>query len=203
MSIATQLAPALLEVMPSSIRRFTVEEYLHIIRAGVFADGERLELLEGYIVPKMPRNPPHDATIELVQDALQGRLPAGFRVRVQCGALGLDSVPEPDLAVVRGDIRARGARHPGPPDIALVVEVSDSSLAQDRGIKRRLYARAGFAAYWIVNLVDSRVEAHSDPTGPAPDPTFRLREEFGSDAAVPLVIDGVEVARIAVRELLL
>ena len=202
MSIATQFAPTPVEMMPSPIRLISVGEYLHMIEAGVFPDGERLELLEGWIVPKMSRNPPHDAVIEMVQEALQAQLPAGCRVRIQSGAVGLDSVPEPDLAVVRGAIRTRVASHPGPQETPLVVEVADSTIAKDRGVKRRLYARAGFPIYWIINLGESKVEVHTDPTGPAADPTYRRIEGHGPDDAVPLTLDGVEVGRIPVRDLL-
>jgi len=73
--------------------------------------------------------------------------------------------PEPDIAVVRGDDDLSENRHPGPGDIAIIIEVAESSLLRDRGEKREIYARAGIPAYWIINLVDRQLESHSRPTG--------------------------------------
>src|SRR5262245_47769905 len=109
------------------LRRFTVDEYHRMLESGVLAGGERSELLEGWIVAKMTRKPPHDTTIELVDEALRGQVPAGWRVRTQSAITTLESEPEPDLAVVRGAIRDHAARHPGPGEIALVIEVADST----------------------------------------------------------------------------
>jgi Uma2 family endonuclease len=184
------------------VRRFTVDEYHRMLQHGILADGEPFELLEGFIVPKMTRNPQHDIALELVDEALRGRLPGGWRLRIQSAITTDDSEPEPDLAVVRGDARSRGDRHPGPQDLGLVVEVADTSLAQDRQEKGRLYARAGIACYWIVNLVDRQVEVYTDPTGPGPSPAYRQRHDFAAGDAVPLVLEGNEVTRIAVAEFL-
>ncbi len=82
------------------------------------------------------------------------------------------------------------------------VVVSDSSLRRDQGFKKAIYAKAGIAVYWIVNLIDRRVEVYTDPTGPAAQPDYRVRHDAGEADQVPVVIEGREVARIAVRELL-
>jgi Uma2 family endonuclease len=190
------------ELPPHPVRRFTVEEFLWMVEAGVFARNERFELLEGWIIPTMTRNPPHEVTIVLVQDGLRGPLPPGWHIRTQASTRTPDSVPEPDLAIVRGAARDYLKRHPGPQDTALVVEVADSSLAEDRGIKLRLYARAGYPIYWIVNLIVMMIEVYTDPTGPDATPTYRTRRDYGVDDVVPLVIDGREVGRIAARDLL-
>ena len=204
MSVATEPRLTLdhFEVPTLPVRRFTVEEYGRMVETGVIAEGEDFELLEGWIVPKMTTNPSHAITVMLGHEALQAQTPAGWHVRNQSSTRTPDSVPEPDLAVVRGVIRDYGKRHPGPQDVALVVEVSDSSLAEDRGIKLRLYARAGYPIYWIINLVAMMVEVYTDPTGPDAAPTYRDRRDFGAEDAVPLVIEGHEVGRIAARDLL-
>ena len=202
MSIATQFAPTPVEMLPSPIRLISVSEYLHMIEAGVFPEGERLELLEGWIVRKMPSNPPHAVTVGLAQDAIAAALPAGWHIRNQSSSLTADSVPEPDLAIVRGARRVYLYNHPGPDNTPVVVEVSDSTIDRDRGVKRRLYARAGFPTYWIINIAAAKVEVHTDPTGPGLDPTYHLVEEYGTDDDVPLVLDGIEVGRIPVRDLL-
>ena len=202
MSIASSPTLDTLEMPPFPVRRFTVEEYERMIGAGVIVDDDRFELLEGWIVPKMTKNPPHEVTLVLVPDALRVHLPGGWHIRGQSSTRTAESVPEPDVAIVRGAARDYGKRHPGPKDTALVIEVADSSLAQDRGIKLRLYARAGYPIYWIDNLVERKIEVYTDPTGPAANPTYRNRQDHGPDETVPLVIEGREVGRIAVRDLL-
>jgi Uma2 family endonuclease len=84
----------------------------------------------------------------------------------------------------------------------MVVEVADSSLADDRSLKGRLYARAGIPIYWIINLVDLRVEVYTDPTGPAAAPSYRSERAYGVGEVVPLIVEGREVARVDVREFL-
>ena len=151
------------EPPPVPVRRFSVDEYHRLIRDGYFDDRERIELLEGWIVPKMTKNPAHDVAIDLGQEVLRGVVPGGWRVRGQSAVTTKDSEPEPDLAVVRGQVRDYRDRHPGPGDMALVVEVADSSLSRDRGLKLRIYAKAGVPVYWIVNLVDGLVEVYTEP----------------------------------------
>ncbi len=188
--------------LPFSVRKFTVEEYHQLIEAGVLKSGEPFELLEGWIVRKMIRKPPDDTSLGLLDDALRASLPAGFRLRIQSAVTTMDSEPEPDVAVVRGDARTYVTRHPGAEDTLLLVEVADSTLNQDRNEKARIYARAGFPVYWIVNLVDSQVEVNADPTGPDPTPRYRLQQIYGTNDAVLLVIDGQTVAQVPVRDIL-
>ncbi len=198
MATITRTAPDLTPP-PVPVRRFTVEEYLKMIAVGVFVDSERLELLEGWIVPKpMTRNPPHEVAVDLIDERLRQSLPPGWRLRNQASIRTTDSVPEPDFAIVRGEARDSLSRHPIPADLALVIEVSDSTLAEDRTLKARLYARAQITAYWIVNVIDHQIEVHSDPSGAA----YLERTVIGPDGEVALVLDGVEVARIAARDLL-
>src|SRR5262245_45392334 len=106
------------------MRRWTVDEYHTLIDAGVFARDERFELLEGWIVAKISRNPPHDASMELTRAELEKRLPSGWHIRGQSAITTTDSEPEPDLAVVQGSRRTYSSRHPGPSDLALVVEIA-------------------------------------------------------------------------------
>src|SRR5947208_2789285 len=127
---------------PPPSRRFSVEEFHRMIQAGVLDEDEPIELLDGLIVPKMVKNPRHDATVDAAREVIECRLPPGWRVRVQSAITTADSEPEPDLAVVLGPAARYRNNHPGPRDIALVIEVADSSLARDRDIKAALCARA-------------------------------------------------------------
>jgi Uma2 family endonuclease len=98
---------------------------------------------------------------------------------------------------VRGTIRDFSRRAPGPGDVGLVVEVSDTSLAQDRKMAE-IYSASGIPFYWIVNLADRKIEVHCDP-GPA---GYRSRTDYLAGRNVPVVIDGVEIGRIAVVDIL-
>ena len=165
-----------------------------MIREGILTEDDRVELLEGLLVAKMTKNPPHIVATDLLQAALPRIVPAGWFVSMQNPVTMEDSEPEPDARVVRGQPRDYVGRRAGPGDAALVVEVADTSLPSDRGIKKRIYARAGIACYWIVNLSDGRLEVYDDPTGPAEEPDYRRRREYGPTDAVPLVIEGARSA---------
>ena len=101
-------------------------------------EGERVELLDGYMVEKPRRDPPHEAALMRVSIRLPRRLPAGWVTRTQQAVTLGESEPEPNFAVVQGDESSYDTRHPGPADIGLIVEVSDTSLAFDRRGKGRI-----------------------------------------------------------------
>jgi Uma2 family endonuclease len=203
MAVRFQQAEDLMELPPLPVRRFTVEEYHQMIDSGILTDEDRVELLEGWIVPKMTRNPPHDTVIALLHNRVLGpRLPEGWYCRGQSAVTTEDSEPEPDLAVIRGTERDHLKRHPGPKDMGLVIEVADTSIRRDRTIKLRLYARAGIPHYWIVHLPKAQVEVYSEPSGPVDEPTYGGRRNYGKTRTVPLILDGEVVSHIPVREML-
>jgi Uma2 family endonuclease len=142
--------------------------------------------------------PPHAAAVENVRELLREMLPAGWHVRSQQPVTLTASEPEPDAAVVQGHRHDYNARHPGAAEVGLVVEVADSSLATDRGLKARLYAEAGIEIYWIVNLVDRCIEVHTSP-GLQGYAEVTLFDEVQS---VPLVVQSVQVAMLPVAEVL-
>jgi hypothetical protein len=173
-----------------------------MVQTGVLTENDPVELIDGWIVPKMPHNPPHDSAVELCEERLRPLIPAGWRVRIQSAITTPDSEPEPDLVVVAGTARSHSSRHPEPREIALVIEVADSSLSFDRGGKSAAYARSGIVCYWIINLVNRQLEVYTDPSGPAPSPSYRQRTDYGANTSVPLVIGGQQVALIPVSDLL-
>lgn len=191
-----------LQGLQAGFRRFTVAEYHHLIRLGILTEDDNLELIEGYLVHKMSRNPPHDGTIMAAHAALSRVLPSGWVFRIQSAITLPDSEPEPDLALVRGDVRTYFARHPGPTDFGTVIEVSDSTLDGDRNDKARMYARARIPEYWIINLVDRQVEVYTLPSGPGVTPAYASRQDYPVGAAVPVQLDGQQVATIPVVDLL-
>jgi hypothetical protein len=186
----------------AGFRRFSVAEYHKLIELGILTEDDNLELLDGYLVHKMSRNPPHDSCLHLTLRAFLRVLPAGWSVRIQSAVTLSDSEPEPDIAAVRGDERRYTARHPGSADVGVVVEVSDSTLPGDRDDKGRIYAAAGIPSFWIINLVDRQVEVYTSPSGPAAQPGFSQRSVYRTGDSVPLVLDGTTVAQIAVQDLL-
>jgi Uma2 family endonuclease len=156
-------------------RRLTSDEYNRMADQGSFRN-QRVELINGEVIAKAPQGSQHFTAICLTLDALRRAFGVDFVVRVQGPlAIASDCEPEPDLAVVPGHARDyAGKAHPG--TALLVVEISDSSLDFDRSDKASLYASAGIADYWIVNLIDRRLEVHRRPVA---DPAAR----FGSSYA--------------------
>jgi Uma2 family endonuclease len=172
-----------------------------MIADGVLKDGDRVELLDGWIIEKMTHNPPHATSVDLAQTEITARLPRGWRTRTQAPITLATSEPEPDVAVVRGHVRQYRQSHPRPKDIACLVEVAESTLFDDRNIKGPLYARARIPVYWIINLLESKVEVYSQPRA-GRNAAYQQRQDYGMDDFVPLTIERREVGRINVRDLL-
>jgi len=203
MSTVTMPAPAATpRIPPYPVYQISVQRYHEMIHKGVLTEDDPVELLEGWIVPKMPRNPPHDAAIGLVEAALRLLLPPDWHTRVQCAITLSDSEPEPDIAVVHGNRRAFVTHHPGPGEIGLLVESAESSLDMDRVDKGRIYARANIAVYWVINLVDRQVEVYSDPDSQANPPVYRRSQIHLPGQMVPVVLKGQTVGQVAVQDLL-
>jgi Uma2 family endonuclease len=187
----------------TTFRTFTLDEYHRMIETGVLTDGEPYELLEGYLVKKMSRGELHDAVIQALLKRFVRLLPPGWDLRAQCAVtLTADSEPEPDFAFVRGDETVYRDHHPGPAEIGLLVEVSNSSLTVDRDDKGRIYARAGIPVYWVVNLVDKVIEVFTQPSGPCEEPCYAMREEYSAAGSAPVVLDGIAAGTIGVAEVI-
>lgn len=187
--------------LDASTATFSVRRYQRMIEEGILTPEDKVELLENYVVRKMPKNPPHDGTIDLVKAAVTS-LPAGWLLRVQQTVVLSDSQPEPDFAIVRGNPRSFITRHPVPADVGLLIEVADSSLLRDQRDKTRIYARASIPIYWIVNLVDRRIEVYSQPSGPSAIPLYSSSRNFVDSETLPLELDCKLVAQIPVSDLL-
>ncbi len=197
-------APAVVspDVPTMPIYRLSVAQYHAMAKHGILTTNDRVELIHGWLVPKMTKQPPHAISTGLVYDALALIQPGKWHVRSQEPITLVQSEPEPDDALVRGVRRDYVGGHPQASNVALVVEVADTSLQYDRQVKKPLYAEAAIPIYWIVNLEDGQIEVYSDPTGPALQPDYRKEQVFGPTEEVPVIIAGQEVARIPVRDLL-
>ncbi len=162
--------------------RWTLEKYERATELGLLGPDDRVELIEGEIVQKMPQKSPHSTAISLALESLRLAFPVGFVVRPKLPlSVGELSQPEPDLAVVIGSVRDYADAQPTAAEAVLVVEVSDSTLLPDQTTKAGLYARAGIAEYWIVNLPERILEVHRQPA-PREDEPAGLRLWTG-DAA--------------------
>ncbi|MEP0865532.1 Uma2 family endonuclease [Funiculus sociatus GB2-A5] len=181
--------------------RLSVEQYHQMIRLGILSDDDPVELLDGWLVYKMPKNPPHRATTKLTRNALEAVIPEGWYVDTQEPITLTDSEPEPDVVVVRGNTRDYLDRHPGAADIALIIEVADSTLERDRTSKQRLYARAGIPIYWIINLPEKQIEVYTEPVV-AEESIYQRRQDYQLSDEVPVAIAGQIVSRLSVLDLL-
>jgi len=182
--------------------RFSVDEYHQLIELGILTEDDDIELLDGLLVQKMSRRPPHDMCIDLFREAITRLLPLGYMPRCQQAITLATSEPEPDFAIVRGGPRDFSVTHPLPPVIDLVVEVSDSSLDTDREDKLPLYAQAGIAQYWIVNIPDMQIEVHTLPSGPSALPGYASQVVYRPGQLVSFDLAGQVIGPIAVVDLL-
>ena len=183
--------------------RFTPEQCLQMVEEGIVTEGEAFALAELGVPSDMPRNPAHDSAIDRIDDQLRPLVPAGWRIRTQSAVRVPGGEPEPDLAVVLGPAGRYDRHHPGPADIALLIEVSDTTLAYDRTIKLQAYARGGIPVYWIVNLVDGRVEVHTGPRVPRRGKAqYKNRKDYTPGQDVPVLVSGKPVGAVAVGSIL-
>lgn len=140
---------------------WTVADFHRVGETGVF-DNRRPVLINGHLQEQGIMNPPHAIAVELATSAIPTAFGTGWRVRVQLPLVfGLDTDPMPDLAMIAGSPRDAGPTHPT--TAALVVEVSDTTLAFDLTVKAELYATAGIAEYWVLDLTARRLFVFRDP----------------------------------------
>ncbi len=171
-------------------RRFTADEFERMVETGIFRSDERLELIRGEIVEMAPIGHRHSACVANLTKHLVTGIGDRALVWIQGPArLAVDSVPEPDLAVLRPHSYFTGA--PRPDDVLLVVEVAETSLRYDRTRKLRLYAAAGIAEYWVVSVGDGWIEVYRAPEG---DGYRERRHAERGESVAPLAFQDVTVA---------
>jgi hypothetical protein len=193
-----RLPPA---VPPLPVHRFTVDEYHKLGEIGVLTENDRVELISGWIVPKMTIYPPHNYAVSALMKAFLALVGPTGVVRVQQPITTPDSEPEPDVVLATGRDADYKSRNPKPSECIVLVEVADSSLREDQTTKLELYAGAKVAVYWIVNLVERRIEVYTEPRG-GKNPAYKQRKDYGPEDEVPVVVGGKQLGRIAVKELL-
>jgi Uma2 family endonuclease len=180
--------------------RYTVAQYQQMHRAGIFGP-DKVELIEGHVYRKGPMNPPHAVSLERVGDELRARLPPDHCLRTEKDITLTASQPQPDAVIARGRRDDFATQHPFPSQIVLVVEVSDSTLDDDRTTKQAMYARAGIPVYWIVNIPGRQVEVSTDPVG-GNAPRYQTVRHVAPPDSVTLAVGPHALGPIAVADLL-
>jgi Uma2 family endonuclease len=149
-----------------SIRRFNVSEYYQMVQAGILSEDERVELLEGEVVAMNPIGSKHAACVNRLNGLLSPLIAARQAIVLVQNPIHLSeySEPQPDVVLVNYRDDFYEERHPGPADIILVIEVSDTSIEYDHTVKLPLYARAGIPAVWLVDLEAKNLTSYLDPS---------------------------------------
>jgi Uma2 family endonuclease len=144
--------------------RFTVDDYHRMADAGILAEDDRVELIDGEIVRMSPVGAQHAGTTKKLNRLLTLTLGDAAMIGVQDPVrLADDTEPEPDISVLRPRADFYRQSHPVPPEILLLIEVADTSLLADRLVKIPRYARAGVPEVWLVDLDHRRIERHTGP----------------------------------------
>ena len=184
-------------VVQVSTKKFTVHDFYRMGEAGIFAEDDRVELLEGEIFEMTPIGSHHAACISRLNRMLTSHLGQTAIVSVQNPIrLNDQSEPQPDIALLkpRSDFYKEG--HPQPDDVLLVIEVADSSVNLDRGTKLPLYAKAGISEIWIVDLTRRTVETYRQPSAQGYEAISQLHD---SEQVISQVFTDL---KISVREIL-
>ncbi len=164
---------------------WTLERYHNAIDCGVLTTEDRVELLFGHLIPKMPTGEPHAVCLSQLYELSYDRFGKQYTYRAQDPVtLPNQSEPEPDFVIARRKVYGKAVGHPKQDDILLLVEISQKTLIYDRGDKLRSYALAGIAEYWIINLQHRQVEVHLDPDTAVGDyrrtTIYREQDQFES-----------------------
>jgi Uma2 family endonuclease len=186
------------------LHRLSVEQYERMIEAGILGENDKVELIEGLIVEMSPIGSAHWYVVFELTKAISRLAGDGWLVFSQGPIVLPNGEPEPDICVVRGTSSDYKSRKPRANDVALLVEVADTSLEFDRQIKLRTYAAAGIPEYWIVNLRARELEIHRGPRVPADTagPVYDSHEFTTDKGIISLVLDGQLHGAIALASVL-
>jgi Uma2 family endonuclease len=172
-------------------RRWTFEEYLRLAEEGIIGYDERTELIDGEIVPMSPTGRRHKAVALHLNTWLNQLLAGRALVSMQDTLrLAVNAAPEPDITVLRHRADFYLDQEAGPADVLLVIEVAESSLSLDRGVKRDLYAAAGIPEYWLVDLRRGAVVVYRAPA----DGDYREERQYRpGESWISASLDGREI----------
>jgi Uma2 family endonuclease len=201
--MATTTSAEVIEAHPGVPYRLTADDFERMIETGIIPDDRRVGLWEGRLYESMAKKMPHAISSSKLVMALVRLVPDGWFLWAENPiTISFDKVPLPDLAIVRGKPDDYKGRRPGGGDVALVIEVADTSLRKDTGPMLESYARAGIPVYWVVNLAARLVQVYQGPKILHGLGQYTQSESLGPGQVVPLVIDGRDVGRISVDDIL-
>lgn len=181
---------------PTATRLISVAEYHEMIESGALTELDRVELIRGGFVDKMPANARHIRAVMKVTKAFHQLNLATVEISPQNAVTMADSEPEPDVAVLRTR-PDYGIRKPCAADALVLIEIADSSLAYDLNVKGPLYAENGVPEYWVIDLNSENVIVHRDPQ---PDGTWA--EMITYNRGETLTVSQLPNVRVTVEELL-
>ena len=187
---------------PAAGEKITVDEYRRQAALGKFGVDGGVELLEGTIVPKARQTLRHEGALEKIQEVLGKMLSEGWHLRIAQPLLAIDSLPEPDVAVASDTLDEATSALPRQNQVPLVIEVAEGSLAVDRRLKGRVYARAGLLNYWVLNLIDRQLEVFTNPSGPVAMPGYHEQRIYRADDKISLVIALDDLGTIRVADMI-
>lgn len=190
-------------------KRYAVDEFHALVETGRIKNRDRLELLEGWLVEKMPLNPYNNWLVDnldkLLTAAESGVLADEWRVQTRVRICTTDSELEPELVVVRKRRRGRAgaggsAACPPASEVAIVMEVGDHRMPEVRTTKARVYARAGIPTYWIMQPDRRCIDVFTEPDGPdVVEPVYQLRKQVPARDALPVILDGTRVGAVPLK----
>ncbi len=168
---------------PRKHRHFTADEVLRMVETGILSEDEPVELLEGELVVVSPQGPEHQTVTERLRRRLEAAYGDRFHARTHSTIQAAeDSLPDPDVAILRGQVDDYLHRLPVGTDLVLAVEVSHTTQAADRR-KAELYARSGVPIYWLLDLAARRLEVRSHPLS---EGEYAERRTYEEDGEVPI-----------------
>lgn len=150
--------------LAQDLRLITAAEYHQMAAAGILAADEQVELLAGHIIQKMPKGPAHRAFCKRLEKLLERALGEEILVRLQ-DPIQLDplSEPEPDIAIVQPRDDFYETAHPKPDEVYWLIEIADTTIKRDLGLKADLYAAAGINDYWVLNIATRQLHVFREP----------------------------------------
>jgi len=202
--MSTVLEPSPVDIPSSPIETpylFNVDEFYRMLDLEFFPDEARVGLWEGRVYQEMAKNHPHSFSWARLNAALFPLLPAGWSLWAECSVtISPDKAPLPDMLVLRGGLEVYRGHRPEADDVALLIEVADTSLKIDTGTKLKAYARAAIPVYWVVNLKDGLIHVYSEPI--PPEERYASMLTIDLDGTIPFILDGQHVAMIPAASIL-
>jgi len=182
--------------VPLPRRRFTVDEYYRMAETGILEHGERVELIEGEIIRMEAIGSRHAGCVNALTRVLVRGVGDAAVVAVQNPVRLSDlTEPQPDLAVLRPRVDDYRETHPGPGEVLLIVEVADSTVGFDRGLKAPLYAVAGIPEYWLIDIPAAQLDVYREP---GPTGYGRVTRHRKGEVVEPLAFPELRVELSAV-----